>query len=61
MYERKHQCLFCGRVVLFDDATYTVAHEEPLCPEFEKLMENAVAEGLVVLNEQGLLDIRRLN
>ena len=63
MPSERRSCRYCGREVLFEDETYTVMHAEPICVEFEKLMEAAVAEGMAVLEEQGLpvLDIRRLN
>ena len=61
---RQSSCEHCGRVLLFDDETATIAHQVPLCPEFEQLVQETVEEGSALLDGPVLLgfnDIRRSN
>ena len=48
MSNRQGRCPHCRRVVLFNDETSTISHQAPLCPEFAKMMEDAVAAGSAI-------------
>ena len=42
------KCPFCRLEVQKDDAAQTIAHESPVCPEFEKL---ATSQGIPEVRE----------